>query len=297
MAGRLPDFAIIGAMKCGTSTLHEQLRARPGLFMSEPKEPNFFSDDDQWERGLGWYRGLFDAASTQQRCGESSTHYTKLPTHPQAAARMHATVPELKLVYLVRDPLERIASQYIHEWSQREVREPFGEAVRIHERFVSYSCYALQLQPYLEYYGADRVLLVSFERMLAEPEEELARVCRFIGDTSPEPVRWSRDVGARNRSQERLRRDPVRESILGHPLGRALVRLVPRAARGRAKQLWQLGERPELTGELRAQVAARIDADLRALGAGLGRDLDCSGWREQVASGPLEWAARARGGS
>lgn len=295
MPGRLPDFAIIGAMKCGTSSLHEQLRARSGLFMSEPKEPNFFSDDDRWERGLDWYRGLFNAASAEQRCGESSTHYTKLPTHPHAAARIHATVPELRLVYVMRDPLERIASQYIHEWSQREVREPFEEAVRIHERFVSYSCYGRQLKPYLDSFGTDRVLLVAFERMLAAPDEELARVCRFVGDTSPEPVRWGREGGVRNRSDERLRRDPIRERILGHPVGRALVRLAPKAARGRVKRLWQLGERPELAGELRAEVAASIDADLRALGAGLGRELDCAGWREQVSREPLAWAVRARG--
>ncbi|HTO70120.1 MAG TPA: sulfotransferase, partial [Myxococcota bacterium] len=79
---RLPDFAIIGAMKCGTSTLHEQLALRSGFFMSRPKEPNFFSDDDQYARGVGWYAGLFAGAAPGQLCGESSTHYTKLPTYP-----------------------------------------------------------------------------------------------------------------------------------------------------------------------------------------------------------------------
>jgi len=62
MSGRLPDFVIIGAMKCGTSTLHEQLAAQRSVYMSTPKEPNFFSDDEQWGRGIGWYTSLFEAA-------------------------------------------------------------------------------------------------------------------------------------------------------------------------------------------------------------------------------------------
>ena len=59
---RLPDFIIIGAMKCGTSSLHEQLALRPGIFMSRPKEPNFFSDGSNFERGLDWYGALFSEA-------------------------------------------------------------------------------------------------------------------------------------------------------------------------------------------------------------------------------------------
>lgn len=294
MPARLPDFAIIGAMKCGTSTLHEQLRRRPGLFMSDPKEPNFFSDEANWARGLDWYQGLFAAAREGQRCGESSTHYTKLPTHPHAAERMAATAPGLRLVYVMRDPLERIASQYIHEWSQREVDEPFEEAVRLHERFVAYSCYDRQLEPYLAAYGPERVLPVAFERMLAAPDAELSRVCRFVGDPDPERARWSLDVGARNRSEERLRRDTLREGVLAHPLGRRLARVVPVAARQQLKRLWRLPERPVLRGALRDDVAARVDADLVRLGEKLGRRLDCEGWRQQVAGAPLEWAAAGR---
>lgn len=66
---RLPDFIIIGAMKCATSTLHDQLARQPGLFMSTPKEPNFFSDDEQWGRGLDWYGSLFEAVPGDTLCG------------------------------------------------------------------------------------------------------------------------------------------------------------------------------------------------------------------------------------
>ena len=89
--GSGPDFIIIGAMKCATSTLHEQLALQPGCFMTSPKEPCFFSDDDVYAQGLDWYGGLFEATPTGARCGESSTHYTKLPTHARTVERMLRT--------------------------------------------------------------------------------------------------------------------------------------------------------------------------------------------------------------
>ena len=66
----LPDFLIIGAMKCGTSTLQAQLAAQPGIFMTTPKEPNFFSDDAIYANGLGWYEDLFAGAGPDDRKGE-----------------------------------------------------------------------------------------------------------------------------------------------------------------------------------------------------------------------------------
>jgi hypothetical protein len=287
---RLPDFIVIGAMKCGTSSLHDQLARRPGLFLSEPKEPNFFSDDDQYARGLAWYASLFAAARPAQRCGESSTHYTKLPTHPHAAERMRACLAAPKLVYVMRDPFDRIVSQYIHEWTEREVQGSLDEAVRRHERYLAYSCYARQLEPYVRAYGRDSILLVAFERMLARPDEELARVCRFIGDPSPATPRWDSDLGARNVSSERLRRSALRDALLGMGAVRALKDRVPKRLRDRAKGIWRMRRRPAISPALRAELEPRLDEELARLGAWAGRELSCRGWREQVLAAPLEWA-------
>ena len=88
----LPDFVIIGAMKCATSTLHEQLARQPAIFMTTPKEPNFFSDPDIWAKGMDWYRALFTGAGPHDLKGESSTHYTMLPTYPEAVPRIKAAL-------------------------------------------------------------------------------------------------------------------------------------------------------------------------------------------------------------
>src|SRR5271155_5494150 len=96
-----PDFIVIGAMKSATTTLHEQLARQPGFCMSRPKEPNFFSDDRMFARGWAWYGSLFQAAKPTDLCGESSTHYTKLPSYPWTVERMKRDLPHLKLIYLM----------------------------------------------------------------------------------------------------------------------------------------------------------------------------------------------------
>jgi hypothetical protein len=297
MSARGPDFIIIGAMKCGTSSLHAQLAQRPALFLSTPKEPCFFSDDDQYARGLGWYTSLFAEAAPHQLCGESSTHYTKLPTHPHSVARLAQHFPRVKLVYVMRHPIDRIVSQYIHEWSRNEIRGTISEAVRQHPRYLAYSRYALQLEPYLEAFGREALLPVFFERMLAHPDQELERVCRFVGDSCQPPARWSKERGRLNASHERMRASPTRDRLLRLPGVRALTSRLPAGLREGVKSLWKMRERPQLEPQLRGELEAQLDEDLKRLGDWLGAPLSCGGWREQVLSRPLDWARPAGEGS
>src|SRR5512142_3502978 len=147
MMGRGPDFIIIGAMKCATSTLHEQLAIQPGLFMSRPKEPNFFSDDDIYAKGWDWYRGLFEGADERALCGESSTHYTKLPTYPHTVARIRRHLPRVKLIYIMRDPIERLISHYLHESIRGQINVSVDQAIEQHPELTAFGLYSRQLEP------------------------------------------------------------------------------------------------------------------------------------------------------
>lgn len=282
---RLPDFLIIGAMKCGTSSLHDRLAEDPRLFMSQPKEPNFFSDDDVYARGLSWYTALFAPAGDSQLCGESSTHYTKLPTYPHTVDRMRVALPAPRLVYLMRDPIERIVSQFIHEWTRRDVFGDLEAAVRSHHRFLSYSLYATQLAPYFAAYGSERVLLVFFERLVVYPEEELGRILSFLGTPGAPAVRSS-DLPASNVSRERVRASPVRERLLALPGMRRAVSFLPRSLRARARARWQMRARPTLPAPLRQELEGRIDEDLARLDGPLGVALRCRSWKERVLAAP-----------
>lgn len=274
-------------MKSATSTLHEQLAAQPGIFMSRPKEPNFFSDEDQWARGLDWYWSLFEGAPSGVLAGESSTHYTKLPRYPGVVERVAEHLPDAKFIYVMRHPIDRLVSHYIHEWTQRVLDCSLEEALEREPTLVDYGRYAMQLEPWLEAFGPARVLPVFFDHLRKHPGEALERVCRFIGYRGA-PV-W-KDLGAQNVSAERMRQSRLRDAIV-HAPGISFIRrrFVPRWVRDRIKRLWMMRERPVLGEARRAQLERVFDRDLRRLGAWMGVELTCSTFVERTRERPLDW--------
>lgn len=286
--GRWPDFIIMGAMKSATSTLHEQLAAQPGLFMSSPKEPNFFSNDEIYAQGPAWYRALFAGADPSHLCGESSTHYTKLPTYPQTVARMHAAVPDARLIYMMRHPIDRLVSHYLHEQLERRMMIPIDEAVRQFPELVSYGCYSMQLEPFLKCYGPERLLLCFFEGFVKHGQEELERACRFLG-YSGQP-RWCDEAEATNVSSQRMRASPLRDAIVHAPvLSTIRKRFIPKSWRNRVRQFWQIKERPQLSETSLGQLEQVFDADLARLGSWLGLELTCRNFREVARSAIPQW--------
>lgn len=261
-----PDYIVIGAMKCGTSTLAAQLGAQEGIFMTTPKEPNYFSDEAVHARGPAWYAGLFAAAAPGDLKGEASTHYTKLPDYPQTVARMRAAVPDVRLVYMIRDPMARIVSHYIHAWSEGEIDEPLAEALGRRPRLVDYGLYGMQISPFVEAFGAEAILLTSLERLRAAPDAELARIAAHIGHAGP--VRWREDLGRQNVSGERIRKLPLHGLLVDNPVARGLRRaLVPRALRARIRARRQMRDRPEIPAAARPALEARFAEDRARLAA------------------------------
>jgi len=293
-----PDFVIIGAMKCATSTIHDQLGRQPGISMSEPKEPNFFSDPENWSMGTLWYGSLFSSMPGTDLKGESSTHYTKLPTYSKCARRMHELLPDAKLIYVMRDPIERIVSQYIHEWSMHEIGDgcSIDEAIYKYPMLVDYSRYAMQLRPYLELFGFDAILPVFFERLMCEPRVQLERIARHIGYRGS--VHWFED-DAKNVSSQRQRRSPALNKVLDVRLFQMVRRsLLPASVREKVRSRWTMSQRPELSAESRTYLRSQLDPDLKILGGYLGIELDCDRFKEQIGGAEeLGWTGRWMGRS
>lgn len=259
-----PDYILIGAMKCGTSTLAAQLGAQTGLFMTDPKEPNFFSDDDVFAKGADWYSALFDGAAPGDLKGEASTHYTKRPELPQTLDRMTAAIDQVKLVYMIRNPMARLVSHYIHEWSQGVLSGSLKEAVDHHTPLVDYGRYGWQIAPFIEAYGRDAVLLTSLERLKADQDGELARIAAHVGH--PGPVAWVDEMAAENVSAERVRRLPLHGLIVDNPVATALRRiLIPKAVRNRIREARQMKSRPELPDTAIPALEARFAEDREIL--------------------------------
>jgi len=291
---RLPDFVIIGAMKSATSTLYQQLVSQPGIFMCTPKEPNFFSDDEQYKKGMQWYARLFDSAEAGSLLGEASTHYTKLPTHPHALERLKEHIPNAKLVYVMRHPVDRLVSHFMHEWSTGIYRCGIDEAVRKYPELIAYGQYAMQLKPYLESFGKDAVLPVFFDHLIREPQAELERVCEFIGYQG-KPV-WKNELRPDNVSSERIRKfkgyDLLVESRLATWLRRTLI---PQSLRDVVKERLRMQKRPTLSEGMRQELEREFDHDLSALGNMLGVEIDCQNFRKLTSVSALEWATQDNG--
>ena len=261
-----PDFLIVGAMKCGTSTLAVQLGLQDGIFVTTPKEPNFFSDDDVYAKGLGWYESLFRDARPGDIKGEASTHYTKLPLHPRTIERMSGVLVAPKIIYIIRNPIQRLVSHYIHEWSLEKMKADIATELEAHPEMIDYGCYGMQIEPFVQTFGAENVLLTSLEAMKVDPQGELEAVCRFIGLETP-PV-WHPDAGAQNVSAERYRRLPMQRLLVENPVAAALRRtLIPKAWRERVRKARSMTARPEIPDALRHRLAEVFLEDRTRLGA------------------------------
>lgn len=282
-----PNFIIIGAMKCATSSLHEQLALQPNFFMSQLKEPNFFSNDEEYSQGLESYWGHFREAQLTDFCGESSTHYTKLPTYPHTVERLHKALPDAKFIYVMRHPVKRLVSQYIHEWSQRVIDVDINTAIDQHPELIDYSRYTMQLQPYFETFGSERVLPVFFEHLFSHKQEELERICKFLGYV--DTPKWQ-DLDAQNVSSERMRTSAWRDALVENPILQSLRRnLVPKQFRTWVRGLWSMKNRPELTPEQVQRLEAIFDEDLAVLGEWLSIELCCANYQDQVSQQSFDW--------
>jgi hypothetical protein len=180
---RLPNFLIIGAMRAGTTTLFQDLETHPDIFMPENKEPAFLCHT-RTDRPtvLGRYGRLFQNAAPHQLCAEASTAYTKLPDWPGVPAYAKDICgPDLKMVYIVREPIARARSAHHHDISKRDVALPIDRAMREVPRFLDYSRYAMQLDAWLESFPPEQIYVLRFEDYVADRESWARRVCAFLG--------------------------------------------------------------------------------------------------------------------
>ena len=175
---------IIGAMKCGTTSLFNYLAQHPQIAPCREKEPSFFARDAELAKGLDHYDSLWDFDPAAHRVAmEGSTDYAKMPRFPNVAQRI-AQVPDrdFRFIYVMRHPVDRIESQTVHGTFEGRKR-PIFAPIKEHE--IEISQYAMQLDAYVEAFGRGRLLLLFTEDLKARPLETVREVCRFI-DVDPD---------------------------------------------------------------------------------------------------------------
>jgi Sulfotransferase domain len=177
----LPNLLIIGAAKSGTTSLHHYLSLHPEIFMSEIKELKFFHDPRCLDR-LDLYATFFTRDAPVR--GESTTTYTWHPLAPAVPERIRASIPQVKMIYLVRDPVERAISMYVEARAGGRETRPFEEALwdagDPYNRYVATGKYATQLEQYTKLFPLEQLLIIDQADLLTRRGETLQRVFRFL---------------------------------------------------------------------------------------------------------------------
>lgn len=276
--GTLPNLMIIGAAKCGTTSLHAYLDSHPQVFMARLKELRFFSDPDcrSW---LPWYCEQFPTDAEVR--GESSTMYTRAPALPGTAERMHDLLPDAKLIYLVRDPVDRAVASYLEERFQRldprPVAEAFADLDDPYNPYLSASRYGEQLAHYLAHYRRDQLLVMSLAELERSPDRALREVWGFLGVDPDHEV----DTTARlNAGTAKYEYGKAAARLRGGVAGRVVSRLPsgPRSTvRKAARRLLSRPlERPDLPPELLDRLREALGPDAERFRELTG--LDVSDW-------------------
>jgi hypothetical protein len=177
----LPNLLIIGATKAGTTALHTYLGLHPEIRMSEDKELDFFGDPNCLER-LDEYASFFDAESPMR--GESSPTYTYSPRLQGVPHRIRAAVPDAKLIYIVRDPVERALSHYVYYsalWDEVPIEEAFADLEDPHHLYLAPSRYAHQLALYLEVFPPEQIKVIDQAHLLDDGPGAMHELFQFLG--------------------------------------------------------------------------------------------------------------------
>lgn len=194
-----PNLFIVGAMKAGTSSLHEYLHQHPEIFMSRFKEPQYFAPHrtryGMWgqgyslpEPGIDWYLKLFADAGNARYAGESSVSYTARHWVGGCEQRIWEFNPQARIIYLMRDPVERAISHYWHFVAAGRETLPPRQAMMRRDDYLARSDYAWQIEPYLRRFGEERVYLLTTEDLETQPQQTLASLFRWLQVADDVPI-------------------------------------------------------------------------------------------------------------
>ena len=175
------DFMVIGAQKCGTTTLYDILERHPSIVGCKPKEPHFFSTCDDWRVELPRYEGMFRRQEGALYF-EASTTYTFYPLRNlEIWEDIYEYNPGMKFIYLVRDPVDRITSNYMHMYERGYTDLRFEQSLVKNRSYIDISRYATQIKPFIRRFGSDRVRIILFDDLISRPQEVVEELAPFLG--------------------------------------------------------------------------------------------------------------------
>lgn len=266
---------IIGAQKCGTTNLAAQLAGHADVAFCKIKEPGYFHQHADWQSGLEQYHALF-TPQPGQICGEASTMYTFFPEWPETATRLFAYNPDLKLIYIMRNPVERVISNYTHNLVRGIDTVSPEQTVLQDPGYINRSRYGVQIRPYLELFPRQNILLLIFEEYVADQAGTLRQVAEFLeisstGYRQVDTVEQHKTVGEYQIKYEFLR------EFVGSPFFQRVRTKLPTSLRQAVKRQVsnKVEETPVFSPQLRATLQRLLADDVRTIEEVMGRRIAC----------------------
>ncbi len=274
------NLMIIGAQKCGTSTLFKILDTHPAIAGSKPKELNFFNLTKDWRRDLPSYEKHFEQGENKLYV-EASPSYTFFPGAQSQSAfdqrypirRFHIWDdiyeynPDTKFIYLVRDPVDRIVSSYVHHFNRRFTTLGIEEAVLKDRLFLDATRYFTQINPYVKKFGRENVLIIDFEEFIRDKKSVVESVSHFLG---LDPNLYSDYESAHfNAASE--------NEWIHHKLDRFEAHLSPLRKIAPSIYSKYVGRKtipkPKLSADFEKMIRTLLEVEMRELGRLMGKDL------------------------
>jgi hypothetical protein len=268
---------IIGAQKCGTSTLFSILNTHPSLVGCSTKEPDYFSKVDDWKTHLPHYEKLFERRDNVMYF-EGSTTYTCYPSFKlNIWDDLYEYNPKLKFIYIVRNPVDRIISSYMHVYERGYTDLSLENAICQDAFQIATTRYYTQILPFIERFGRDRVLILEFDDLTRDTSELVRRTAEFLGVDGSQFGQY--DSIHANASLTQKRKHHKHTNPPWH------LKVVKRVA----PPLWEkltdnsdraFDEKPVLEAEYREVIVRLLKSDIEALEDLIGKDL--SPWYEGI---------------
>ncbi len=294
-APRRPNLFLVGAMKAGTNTLHRLLDAHPDIFMTKkPKEPSWIAGSNS-DKDESWYLGLFAGAGEARYAGEASTDYSRAPRLNGVPQKIKSYAPDASILYIMRDPLDRALSHYWWDVQYSAEGRSFKDAASRSREILDVGNYAMQIAPYFETFGRDRVHVLTLENLTGDAPATMKAVFDFL-DLPFVDVTGGAPPPRYNPGRAKVPRLPG-AGVISHlkdtPVWTAAKALVPPHWRKRAiASLAKPVERvisPEEIDEAAAALRPRLLEETQRLSRLLGRDFPEWTW---LNGGPAPAAPR-----
>ena len=284
------NFLCVGAQKSGTSSLHYILKQHPDVCLASNKETHFFDEHENYVKGLDWYYStFFDHYTGQKICGECTPEYMYFEEVPEMLFKAFGA--DIKLVFLLRNPVTRAFSHYMMSKKRLYETHSFEEAIQLEEErikkdyfhkshfsYLTRGYYTEQIKRYLKYFPKENMMFIRFEEdFVKNREKTINELCEFLGVKGQ-----GLDVNIKSNTGKTPRYKWLPKFIYKPDTMKQLISFLPDKLR---RKLIKIGyelalkdnDSEKLSPELKAKLLPRFEKEINNLEALINKDL--SGWR------------------